>query len=146
MRIHMLVGPPGAGKTTMVANERGPNDCQVDIDLIPRHHPQKHRLAIRRELLFRAARAQTLGTCWFSTAAPRRSQRSYWRNLVPIHRTTILLPPLELALKRQIARDGPNSSLTPRVSMWYDLFEYPDEGEENTCVIRIEEVCSLHGE
>lgn len=130
----MLIGPPGAGKTTYVQAHRAPGDCQVDIDLIPKDWPQDERRRTRKALLLRAAAAPGPGTCWFSTAAPTRQQRAYWRSFVPIAQTIVLLPPLEQAVERQQARDGAGHPLISGVYAWYDKYEVPFH-EPNTCVI-----------
>ena len=136
MQIIMLVGPPGAGKTTYVKNHRHEGDCQVDMDLIPRDWPQRERRYARKTLLLRANTSPSPSVCWFSTAAPTREQRAYWRSFVSISQTIILLPPLEIALERQIARDG-RTHLTTLVPMWYEKYDEPDQTEPNTCVIPV---------
>lgn len=138
MKIIMLVGPPGAGKTTYVAEHRVPEDCQVDMDLIPRQWPQRERRSARKTLLLRAQQSPSPFTCWFSTAAPTREQRSYWRSFVRIHETIILLPTLELAIERQVARDGPGHHLTTQIPKWFEQFSRREALlEPNTCVINV---------
>ena len=137
MQIIMLVGPPGSGKTTFVATNRQPGDCQVDIDLIPRDRTQHQRLLTRHALLQRAAKADSPHTCWFSTAAPERSKRDYWRSCYPISRTIIFALPLAVVYARQQARDGIGSSLGQGVHYWYERYEPPTADEINT-EVRIE--------
>jgi len=131
MKIIMLNGPPGSGKSTHVHYNRGIDDRQVDIDLIPSHLPQQERLAIRKTLLLSAANLDSPGICWFSTAAPTRRQREYWRSLVPIHKTIIFVPPFHVARKRQMERDG---EPMPGISRWYALYQPPSLQEPNTVV------------
>ena len=137
MRIVMLVGPPGSGKTTFVRLNRGPNDCQVDIDLIPKDRTQHQRLLTRHALLERAARADSPGTCWFSTAAPERQKRDYWRSRYPIDKTIIFALPLAVVYARQQERDGHGSSLGQGVLHWYEHYEPPTADEINV-EVRIE--------
>jgi len=132
----MLTGPPGAGKSTYVKNNRGPDDCQVDMDLIPRHLEQSRRRSARKHLLHIAAQSSSPGTCWFQTAAPTREQRDYWRFLVPIEQTMIFLPPMQLAIERQISRDG-RTSLTYRIPDWYEKYDPPTPDEPNTVLVPV---------
>jgi len=129
MKIIMLVGPPGAGKSTFVRETRSPGDCQVDMDLIPRDYPQETRREIRKALLLRAAAADAPGVCWFSTAAPRKSQRKFWREFVPIAQTLMFFFPIEEVIERQKARDGEGHPLTRGVLRWYQDFEPPGMDE-----------------
>lgn len=125
MKIVMLVGPPGAGKSTFVKETRQPGDCQVDMDLIPKELPQEQRRAIRKALLQRAATSLSTSTCWFSTAAPTRAQRKFWHSFVPIEQTLMFVFPIEEVLARQTARDGPGHPLTRGVFRWYQVYEPP---------------------
>lgn len=136
MRIVMLCGPPGAGKSTYVSLHRSPGDCQVDMDLIPTSYPQPERLAIRKALLLRASLSPSKGVCWFQTAAPRSSQRQYWRGFVPISRTMIFVPPQHEVLQRQRLRDGPDSPLSKGVQKWYESYDPPTIQEPHTLLIQ----------
>ncbi len=133
MIITMLNGPPGAGKSTYIANHSSPGDKLVDIDVISRELPLGRRLAVKKAHLRMAALSPSPHTCWFCTAAPTRAQRTYWRNYVPINQTLLFILPLPLCVERAFQREG-SYHLSPSIERWFRLYEPPDQ-EPNTLLI-----------
>lgn len=140
MKVVLLTGPPGAGKSTYIANNAEFGDPIIDIDLTPQSLDLGARQKLRREWLRSVlAKAHLLeGTAWFCTAAPARRQRGYWRRLIGEHlqASLIFLPESQAEACKRCALRGDTWGYPVGINHWFKNYESPDAQETCTQVLK----------
>ena len=93
MNLHVIIGPPAAGKTTYVAQHRKPGDIAIDLDHIANtlagldqhnHDHQAHILVVAkaaRQAAIDAARKQKTGDVWLIHTRPSPSQMQHYADI-----------------------------------------------------------------
>ena len=124
--VHILTGPPGAGKTTY-ADKHFPHLPHVDVDLED-HPDHKGRLAQRKD------RAANMDEDFvFMTSAPTRRNKDYWLDFFQRRgfRVNLLafMPPRMVAYQRMLDRDH-SPRLARNLQRWY--LKYERHRRENT--------------
>jgi hypothetical protein len=108
-RIVLVIGPPGAGKTTWVEENQGPNDLVVDYDKLAGaigggahpdqdapHNPLHEATSTARNAILRGLRQgkYNVGRAWIISANPNAE------GMFPYHRVVVIDPGLEKVLER----------------------------------------------
>ena len=93
MNLHVIIGPPTAGKTTYAAQHRKPGDIAIDLDHIANtlagldqdnHDHQAHILTVAkaaRQAAIDAALKQKNGDVWLIHTRPSPSQMQHYANI-----------------------------------------------------------------
>lgn len=123
-RIALIVGPPGAGKTTWVAENKNHGDLVIDYDAIAvalgsndssEHHDALHgaTMAARNGVLTKLRQGKIdVARCWLISANPRAEQ------FLPYHTVVKIDPGLDVVLTRLEAHKRPGHQ-AQLVRDWY---------------------------
>lgn len=121
-RIHLITGPPAAGKTTHAQTHKGPNDLLIDYDLIaealgatPHNSDHIHEAtnAARNSILRKLRRGEiNVGRCWLISANPRAEQ------ILPYHTTECIDPGID-EVKARAIRAGRDPRFLALIDRWY---------------------------
>ena len=124
-RIALVVGPPGAGKTTYVNENRNPGDLVVDYDAIAvalggahtadRVNESLHgaTMAARNAVLTKLRQGKLdVARCWLISANPRAEQ------ILPYHSVVKIDPGIDVVLARLDA-SGHGEEQARLVREWY---------------------------
>lgn len=136
--VHLVTGPPCAGKSTFVAQNRGPDDIVADFDDIARQinpatmwaHSSNTAAIANREMdrIISETAAMTDGTAWIIRCAPQAEARARLAHLVGAQRTIVLVPPTDVLTSR--ASERPLARQTQlAISQWRDQYT-PWPGDE----------------
>lgn len=146
-RLILVCGPPGAGKTTYVLEQKDPHDIVIDFDYLRAalllSHPHQYegfavgltmaaREAIYRSLSSYATPGQRI---WVIETAPTQSERNKLRRLVPqAHCQTIIFNTPVEECKRRIVSDTKRSierqlKQKESVDRWWKAFDDAGFGE-----------------
>jgi len=115
--VHLVCGPPGAGKSTFVRERAGPADLVLDLDTImaalsrqPLHAAWDRRpwlgpaLARRNAFLASLSRPSRWNAAWLIVGEPEATWRQWWRTMLGPGTTYVLPAPIEICVER-IAAD-----------------------------------------
>ena len=115
--VHLVCGPPGAGKNTFVRERVGPADLVLDLDVImatlsgrpslagaESKHWLAPALARRNALLGSLSRPSHWNAAWLIIGEPEASWRQWWRTTLGPGTTYVLPVPIEVCVER-IAAD-----------------------------------------
>lgn len=128
-----VCGPPGSGKSTYAAENAGPRDLVIDLDVIraglartPIHQssPQFTGLALyeRNRLLMGLCTNHRHDRAWFVFGGAKASVRQHWAAMLVPAETVILRPPEDECLRRiraDPARKGQEDQMAAWVSRWF---------------------------
>lgn len=144
----IVCGPSGAGKSTFVRANAGPYDLVIDLDEImatisglPEHRAGDEHLssalARRNQMLLDLSTRPRAKAAWFIVMAPRASQRAFWVNALRPLRTVVLVPPVDVCMRRLQAdenrRDLSRKFIALARSWWKNYtIGWADEVLQNT--------------
>lgn len=141
--LHIVIGPPCSGKTTLVDNSRSPADVVIDLDALAHalgyeadhgasgtvyHVAQAARTAAIKEALYRS------GTTWIIHTAPSDEQLEQYRQRGAVFH--VLSPGMDVCLDRARADNRPNGTARA-IREWYEknatrfADNSGDDGDEN---------------
>ena len=163
--VHIVYGPPLAGKSTFVRENMGPDDLVFDMDAVQNalcygadHAGKPHTLgaaiALRNAFIayLNNKRQDARGDAWviISSASPEYFARRFFGARIEVTR---LLPPLDVCLKRlELDDTRPDKSFWRQaLREWSDeyaekpLREWSDEYAEKPLRERSDEYAEKHG-
>lgn len=120
MAVHLIAGPPGAGKTTYALEKAGPTDRVVDYDLIKARVGPDKAQAVRL-----AAEAMApdydAGDVYIVRSVADPHDRKGVAIRVKADTVTVLAVPADVATARKQSRDGPTTD-TSTITQWWDKY------------------------
>lgn len=138
MSVHLIAGPPGAGKTTYAAAQAGPEGRVIDLDLIAARVGPERAQAVR--LAAEAAAANYPGETYVVRNLADGHDRHGVAARIKAKTVTVLAVPPEVAAARLTARDGPAASTTGPAAWWAAYTPHPEDK-----IIRPTEQRELYG-
>lgn|GEM_PF-2001100 len=126
MTVHLVCGPPGAGKTTHVAANAGPDDVVIDLDEI-RRTVGPGQASMWRMAAERAATTHTGSDVWVIRTLADPDQRADAAARLGADDVQVLATPATLAKDRVLARDGTDAAHAP-IDDWWQSYQ-PRDGE-----------------
>lgn len=127
MTIRTVCGPPGAGKTTYVADRAGPEDLVIDLDEIRTRYPNRETAAAVRSLMESTARDYSLGDVWIIRTLADATARHDHAQRVGADEVIVLATPAEEATRRATQRDGTTDLVEP-ITRWWETYS-PHDGD-----------------
>jgi len=143
--VHLVCGPPGAGKSTFVRERAGPADLVVDLDVImaalsrlPSQAAWDRRpwlgpaLARRNALLSSLSRPSRWNAAWLIVGEPEATWRRWWRKSLGPGMTYVLPVPIEVCVER-IENDRPHAMVAEHyaaVRKWWNLYDADGDDTE----------------
>ena len=138
----IVCGPPAAGKSWFVAQQRSPDDEVIDLDDIVQEIGGDARTvdrAIRKRALRErndrlrelAVYAGNAAHAWFITTAASASARRQWARLLKPQRVLVMLTPIEECLRRvrgDIYRARVAEDQTRIIEAWWGIYS-PWDGD-----------------
>ena len=116
MTVHLIAGPPGAGKTTYALEHAGPRDHIVDYDLIQSRVGPARAQAVR--LAAEAAAPRLPGDVYVVRSLADPQDRHGVAARVQAKTVTVVATPAPVAVARLQARDGPQA-VTDVPAQWW---------------------------
>ena len=126
MTVHLVCGPPGAGKTTHVAQHAGPDDVVIDLDEI-RRTVGLGQASMWRMAAERAAAEHKGSDVWVIRTLADPAQRADAAARLGAEDVQVLATPAALAKDRVLARDGTDEAHAP-IEDWWSTYQ-PRDGE-----------------
>ena len=126
MTVHLVCGPPGAGKTTHVAQHAGPDDVVIDLDEI-RRTVGPGQASMWRMAAERAAAEHKDSDVWVIRTLADPTQRADAAARLRAEDVQVLATPAALAKDRVLARDGTDDAHAP-IDAWWETYQ-PRDGE-----------------
>lgn len=127
MTIRTICGPPGAGKSTYVADHAGPEDLVVDLDEIRTRYSDRETAASVRSLMERTARDYQRGDVWIIRTLADPADRHDHAARVGADEVIVLATPAEEATRRAQERDGTTDLVEP-ITRWWETYS-PHDGD-----------------
>lgn len=125
--IRLVCGPPGAGKSTLVDEQKKPGDLVVDLDRIRASGVSDDVARALRGVMEEKAREHTEGDVWIVRTLADPIARAEFSARVGVDETTVLDTDATTAKARVLARDG-NEERFPAIDRWWADYT-PDTGE-----------------
>lgn len=131
--VHLVYGPPAAGKTTFVRHHAKPGDTIIDLDDIKvqlggRRWDREWSIARRalayRRGIIRNLADRTRGECWLIATAPTKAERRQWaKALGPVieHRVVADEDECIQRIKSDPARAHATQDLEAGVRRWFAI-------------------------
>lgn len=142
MKVTLVSGPPGSGKSTYVAKRRSPQDVVIDLDDIKAeisgsemHQSPDDRKLLKRALkernrrLSQLAEADDDGACaWFICGSPKAADREHWRTALGADVVVLATPldEIEDRLQADASRSGREEEMATWAGRWWSEYE-PDD-------------------
>lgn len=126
MTVHLICGPPGAGKTTYVKDHAGPDDVVIDLDEI-RRTVGAGQASMWRMAAERAAANHEDSDVWVIRTLADPQQRAEAAQRLNATDVRVLATPADLAKSRASERDGSDEAHAP-IENWWDTYQ-PADGE-----------------
>jgi len=136
--VHLVCGPPGAGKSTFVRAHATAADLVLDLDVImaalsrqPSHAAWDRRawlgpaLARRNALLASLSRPSRWNAAWLIVGEPEATWRQWWRTVLGPGTTYVLPVPIEFCEQRIVADPERAAVATyhcAAVRKWWNLY------------------------
>lgn len=124
--IHLVCGPPGAGKSTWVRENAGSDDLVIDLDEIRRFTSSDEQAKEFRKHLEDDAHKHPADVYVVRTLADPVA-RGEVAARVQADRVVVLETPGDIASQRALERDGDDSMAEP-IRRWWETYQ-PREGE-----------------
>lgn len=130
--VHLVCGPPGAGKTTYVRQNSKPGDIIIDFDLIRESlgmtrenskYRDIRRVLRRRDTIIRGLHEASGCEAWIVMLAPTRAERREWKRAlggVTVHKINTEAD----ECKRRIALDKTREGIGVRESLYKAVDRY----------------------
>lgn len=131
--IHLVYGPPGAGKTTYAEEHAADQDLVIDLDRI-RQQVGDERTARKLRTVMEAGASRHNGDVWIVRTLAQKQARDEFRARVGVGESHLVTIPAEQSRARVQARDGDDSEKLPAIDRWWADYE-PDEGAEETDMV-----------
>ncbi|MDO5619279.1 AAA family ATPase [Kocuria sp.] len=125
--IRTVCGPPGAGKTTWVADHAQPADLVIDLDALRDQYGTDDLARSVRSLMESKAREYDRGDVWIIRTLADAGQRADHARRVGADEVVVLETPADVATARARDRDG-NDERADAITRWWDRYS-PTEGE-----------------
>ena len=132
MTIRTVCGPPGAGKSTYVADHAGPEDLVVDLDEIRTRYSDRETAASVRSLMERTARDYQRGDVWIIRTLADPADRHDHAARVGADEVIVLATPAQEATRRAQERDGTTDLVEP-ITRWWETYS-PHDGDTTITV------------
>lgn len=126
MTVHLICGPPGAGKTTYVKDQAGPDDVVIDLDEI-RRTVGAGQASMWRMAAERAAANHEESDVWVIRTLANPQERADAAQRLNATDVRVLATPADLAKTRASERDGSDDAHAP-IDNWWNTYQ-PADGE-----------------
>lgn len=135
--IHLIVGPPGAGKSTLIQEKASPDDLVVELDKFRELAGDDAAARKLRGAVESSASSFKGGDVWIARTLSSQADIDAFVERIGVDEVTVLDVPAETAKARVLARDG-NEELFPAIDKWFEgrvqtveSDSDTEEGEEN---------------
>lgn len=121
--IRLVVGPPGAGKSTLIQERSSPNDLVVELDKFRELAGDDEKARLMRGAVESKAR-DFAGDVWIARTFSSAADIDAFRERVGVDEVITLATDAELCKSRVAARDG-NENLFSAIDRWFEEYDPP---------------------